>query len=70
MGDVKKQEHTKKQQNKYGAGNNDVLEFIVDAKFLPQAAKICGNTSKAAPELEGEVKELIVYDMWIDGFGK
>ena len=70
LGDVKKQQDTKKQQNKYGAGNNDVLEFIVDAKYLPQSAKICGNTSKVAPEFEGEVKELIVYDMWIDGFGK
>jgi len=70
LADVKQQEHTKNGQNKYGAGNNDVLEFIVDAKKLPAAAKEYCNCSKIGPEFEGEVKEIVVFDEWIDGFGK
>lgn len=70
LGDVKKQEHTKNGQNKYGAGNNDVLEFIVDRKKLPAAALECGNCAKIGPEFEGEVDRMVVYDEWIEGFGK
>ena len=70
LADVKKQQDTKNGQNRYGAGNNDILEFIVDAKVLPQAAKVCGNCSKISAEFEGEVKNMVVYDEWIEGFGK
>lgn len=70
LADVKKTQDTKRQQNKYGQGNNDVLEFIVDMKVLPEAARICGNCSRISPAFEGDVKEMIVYDWWIEGFGK
>lgn len=69
LGDVKRQEDTKGKQNKYGAINNDMLEFIVDEKKLSAAVKACGNVSKAGPEFEGDVKEIIVYDLYIEGFG-
>lgn len=68
LADVKKQEHSKNGENKFG-GHNEMLEFIVDDKVLPQAAKVCGNVSKVAPEFEGEVKEIVVFDLWIEGFG-
>jgi len=70
LADVKRTEHTKKGQNKYGLGNNDILEFICDKNVLCEAAKVCGNCSKISAEFEGDVKRLIVWDMWIEGFGK
>lgn len=66
LGDVKQEEHTK--NNKYGKTNNDVLEFIVDTRKLPQG--VHGDVSMCAEEFEGDVKEMIVYDEWIEGFGK
>lgn len=69
LADVKKTEDTKNRQNRYGEINNDVLEFIVDMKVLSKAVKECGNCSKISEEFEGDVREMIVYDMWIEGFG-
>ena len=66
LGDVKQEEHTK--NNKYGKTNNDVLEFIVDTRKLPPG--VHGDVSMCAEEFEGDVKEMIVYDEWIEGFGK
>ena len=68
LADVKKQEDTKGGRNRYGLDNNDILEFIVSEKHLPKG--VYGDISKVAEEFEGDVKELIVYDMWIEGFGK
>lgn len=68
LGDVKKQEDTKGNRNRYGRTNNDVLEFIVDERFLPQG--VYGDMSKAGPEFEGDVVRMVVYDIWIEGFGK
>lgn len=70
LGDVKRQKDTKNGQNKYGAGNNDVLEFIVDYAKLSVAAREYYNCSKIGPEFEGEVDKMVVYDEWIEGFGK
>lgn len=70
LGDVKRTEDTKRKENKYGAGNNDVLEFIVELKELPEAARASGDCSKISQEFEGDAKEMIVWDMWIEGFGK
>lgn len=69
LADVKRQEDTKNRANRYGEINNDVLEFIVDGKALPDAVKYYGNVSKAGKEFEGDAAYMIVYDMWIDGFG-
>lgn len=68
LGDVKKEEDAIR--SRYGRVNNDTLEFIVDEKFLSEAVKICGNVSKAGDEFEGDVEKMIVYDEWIEGFGK
>ena len=70
LADVKRQEDTKNNANRYGKTNNDILEFIVDEKVLSQAVKACGNVSKAGSEFEGDVAQIIVFDMWIEGFGK
>lgn len=70
LADVKKQQDTKGGKNKYGEINNDLLEFVVDEKQLAKAVKECGNVSKAGTEFEGDIEYMIVYDMWIEGFGK
>lgn len=70
LADVKRTEDTKNGANRYGATNNDVLEFIVDGKRIPEAVRISGNVSNAGEQFKGEVVYMIVYDMWIEGFGK
>ena len=70
LADVKRQEDTKNRANRYGEINNDVLEFIVDGKAISDSIKTYGNVSLAGPEFEGDAVYMIVYDMWIDGFGK
>lgn len=70
LADVKRTEDTKNGANRYGAINNDVLEFIVDGKKLPEAVRISGNVSNAGEEFKGDAVYMIVYDMWIEGFGK
>ena len=69
LADVKKQEDTKGKANKYGATNNDVLEFIVDDKKIPAKVKQTGNVSNAGEQFEGGVMYILIYDMWIEGFG-
>lgn len=69
LADVKRTEDTINAGNRYGAVNHDVLEFIVDGKALPNAVKYYGNVSKAGKEFEGDAAYMIVYDMWIEGFG-
>lgn len=70
LADVKRQEDTKNNGNRYGRTNNDVLEFIVQEKMFPASMRGYGDMSRASEELAGDVREIIVYDMWIDGFGK
>lgn len=70
LADVKRTEDTKNGANRYGAINNDVLEFIVDGKKLSEAVRISGNVSNAGEQFKGEAVYMIVYDMWIEGFGK
>ena len=67
LADVKRQEHTKGQRNRYGLDNNDILEFIVDERYLPSG--VYGDMSAAGPEFEGDVSHMIIYDFWIEGFG-
>lgn len=74
LADVKQQEHTKGRKNRYGHINNDVLEFIVEEKYLPAKVNVLkggnGDMSKVGPEFEGGVSKMIVYDLWIENFGK
>lgn len=70
LADVKKQEDTKGKANKYGATNNDVLEFIVDDKRISAKVKQTGNVSNAGEQFEGDAVYMLIYDMWIEGFGK
>ena len=70
LADVKRQEDTKGQANRYGEINNDVLEFIVDGKAISGEVRTYGNVSLAGAEFIGDVECFIVYDLWIEGFGK
>ena len=70
LADVKRQEDTNGNANRYGRTNNDLLEFIVQEKMFPENMRGYGDMSRASEELAGDVKEIIVYDMWIEGFGK
>ena len=70
LADVKRTEDTINAGNRYGAINYDVLEFIVDGGALPDAVKYYCNVSKAGKEFEGDAAYMIVYDMWIEGFGE
>lgn len=69
LADVKRQEDTVDGANLYGKTNNDVLEFVVDGQKISQAVKTTGNVSNAGPEFEGAVREMVVFDLWIEGFG-
>ena len=69
LADVKRQEDTVDNANRYGRINNDILEFIVDGKQISQAVKTTGNVSNAGPEFVGGVKQIEVFDLWIEGFG-
>lgn len=70
LADVKRTEDTKNNGNRYGRTNNDILEFIVQEKCFPSCMKGYGDMSRASEELAGDVKEIIVYDLWVEGFGK
>lgn len=69
LADVKRQEDTVNNANRYGRINNDILEFIIDCSKVPKAVITTGNVSKAGPEFEGAVREMVVFDLWIEGFG-
>lgn len=66
LADVKREEDAKR--SRYGKINNDVIEFIVDRKHLPSG--VYGDMQRAGEEFEGDVVRMIVYDIWIEGFGK
>ena len=74
LADVKRTEDTINAGNRYGAINHDVLEFIVDGDKLPKNINLLtggnGNMSRAGKEFEGDAAYMIVYDMWIEGFGE
>ena len=69
LADVKRQEDTKDNANRYGRINNDILEFIVDTGRVPKEVIRTGNVSNAGPEFSGGVKNIVVFDLWIEGFG-
>lgn len=69
LADVKRQEDTKDNANRYGRINNDILEFIVDTNKVPKIVITTGNVSNAGPEFTGGVKNMVVFDLWIEGFG-
>ena len=69
LADVKRQEDTKDNANRYGRINNDILEFIVDTSKVPKIVITTGNVSNAGPEFTGGVKNMVVFDLWIEGFG-
>lgn len=69
LADVKRQEDTKDNANRYGRINNDILEFIVDTGKVPKEVIRTGNVSNAGPEFSGGVKNMVVFDLWIEGFG-
>ena len=66
LADVKRQEDAK--GNKYGRINNDVLEFIVDERHLPSG--VYGDMQNAGDEFKGDAERMIIYDYWIEGFGR
>ena len=68
LADVKKQEDTKGGKNRYGRENNDILEFIVDERYLPKG--VHGDIQDVGAEFRGDVEKIVVYDLWIEGFGK
>lgn len=70
LADVKRTEDTVNKENRYGANNKDVLEFIVDDKKISADVKRTGNMSNAGEEFIGDAMYMIIYDLWIDGFGK
>lgn len=70
LADVKKVEHTKNQEGRYGAKRGELVEFIVNKEYLFDNAKKNGDCSYLGAEFNGEVVEVIVYDLWIKGFGK
>ena len=70
LADVKRQEDTKGRANRYGEINNDFLEFIVDGKAISTEVREYGNVSRAGAEFVGGAEYAIVYDLWIEGFGK
>lgn len=69
LADVKKDEHSLGGKRQYGA-HGEVLEFIVDGKAISADVKNYGNVSKAGPEFAGDVEQMVIMDMWIEGFGK
>lgn len=69
LADVKRQEDTVDGANLYGKTNNDVLEFIVDGAKIPKEVTRTGNVSNAGPEFRGGVTKIVVFDLWIEGFG-
>ena len=69
LADVKRQEDTVDGANLYGKTNNDVLEFIVDGAKIPKEVTRTGNVSNAGPEFRGGVAKIVVFDLWIEGFG-
>ena len=69
LADVKRKEDTKDNANRYGRINNDILEFIVDTSKVPKIVITTGNVSNAGPEFTGGVKNMVVFDLWIEGFG-
>ena len=70
LADVKRTEDTINAGNRYGAINYDVLEFIVDGKAIPDAVKYYGDVSKAGEQFVGDAECMVVFDLWIEGFGK
>ena len=70
LADVKRTEDTINAGNRYGAINYDVLEFIVDGKALPEAVRYYGDVSKAGEQFVGDAECMVVFDLWIEGFGK
>jgi len=69
LADVKRQEDTVDGANLYGKTNNEVLEFIVDGAKIPKEVTRTGNVSNAGPEFRGGVAKIVVFDLWIEGFG-
>lgn len=55
---------------RYGRGNNDLIEFIVETSKLPEQARICGNCSHCGDDFVGEAMYMQVHDYFIEGFGK
>lgn len=70
LADMKKAKHTEGGAGLYGAGNHDLLEFIVDMAALVPAAARMGDCSFCGPEFVGDAAEVRVFDKFIPGFGK
>lgn len=62
LADVKRTEDTVNRENRYGATNNDLVEFVVDTPKLVNEAKIRGNISFAADIFYGEPIGVVVRD--------
>lgn len=70
LGDVKKVEDTVNNECRYGRGNNDLIEFIMDINKLPGDTRYDSNYNRCGEEFVGEAHSMRVYDYFIEGFGK
>ena len=70
LADTKKDKHTEHGEGLYGAGNHDLIEFIVDMTALVPAAARMGDCSFCGEEFVGDAVEVRVFDKYIAGFGK
>lgn len=68
LADTKKDKHTEHGAGFYGAGNHDLVEFIVDMTALVPAAARMGDCSFCGEEFVGNAVEVRVLDKYIQGF--
>ena len=70
LGDVKKVEDTINMECRYGTNHNELIEFIMDTPKLPKQTQISSNYDYCGDEFRGEATSMMVYDYFIEGFGK
>ena len=70
LGDVKKVEDTINRECRYGTNHNELIEFIMDTPKLPKQTQISSNYDYCGDEFRGEATSMMVYDYFIEGFGK
>lgn len=66
LGDTKKIEHSLRGEGKYGR-KGEIIEVQVDGNKLPDIVKQMGNASYLGDDWKGEVRKVIVLDMYIGG---
>ena len=69
LGDTKKLENSINGAGKYGKGHNEMVEVQVDGSVLYWEVGQRGDASFFGADWQGDVAEVVVLDMFIDGFG-